>query len=150
MLGKSLLVLCVASISQLGLTQSWVKNTPPSTQQLSQPRSSEICRHSGPYTHPTVLDTFWGHWQCTGSSSSAPPWGSHVGSLFNNSYVRFDDYVMGSVSSGVWKWMWEWQEDKVVEEWTNGSETHKRTFFQEYNATIVIRKESGQTPGGPN
>ena len=44
----------------------------------------------------------------------------------------------------------EWKGSEVVEEWTNGSEPHKRTFFQEYNATIVVREESGQAPGGPN
>lgn len=147
---RALSFISISFLVACASTQSWTKNIPPSTEQLDQPRASEICRHAGPYNHPTVIDTFWGHWQCTGSSSSAPPWGTHVAALFNNSMVRFDDYVTGSVGTGVWKWMREWKEDKVVEEWTNGSETHKRTFFQEFNATIVIREESGQTPGGPN
>ena len=56
---------------------------------------------------------------------------------------------MVSVGSGVWRWVREWKEDKVIEEWTNGSQTHARTFFQEYNATIVIKEVTGEGGGGP-
>lgn len=150
---SNVLALAFASVLALSPTaveaQSWSKTGNCSWVTGESNASAVVWERFGYYTIPSgsTLGTTK-QFKCWGSSSTAPPWEAPFQWLHNTGAI-FSETISGTIPTGkLRKYHWEWLTDRGVQEWTNGTVSHRRDYHEDYNCFLEVEEIDGTPPPG--